>query len=255
MSVMDNLPLWLLAVIMVGSLSAVIELGFRAGKRIASEEGLSKHPIEASISTAMLGLLAFMLAFTFGAAVSRYKEGRSLAISDTNLASSLYRLADLMEEPDNRDRFRNLVREYLDIRTEAIATEDHAKLSQALDRSRSIQEELWDLIRTEDPPPNTLVSTWIKFVENDTTRRANGLYNRLPITTWFVLGGLAILTTGLLGMNSGLHGRRSRLVATIFIIAYSLVLLLIVDIDRPFRSLFSTSDQIAEEALRNMSDS
>ena len=69
---------------------------------------------------------------------------------------------------------------------------------------------------------------------------------------WYTLAGLTMLTTGLLGMNSGLHGRRSRLVATIFIVAYSLVLLLIVDLDRPFRSLFKSEDANAERALEDL---
>lgn len=256
MNPLDSIPLWLLALLMIGVLSIIIELGFQAGKRIASEKGLSKHPVEASVSTAMLGLLAFMLAFTFGAAVSRSKESRQLAVADLNNTVTLYRLADLMKSPENQEEFRALTEEYKEIRSAAIQRKDLGQLAKAMNRSREIQDRLWDLTLNDgDSPHPELVKNLLKFVETDSARRATGLHQRLPMTIWYTLGGLTALTTGLLGMNSGLHGRRSRLVATLFIVAYSIVLLLIVDLDRPFRTLFESADAKVEKAIETMPES
>lgn len=249
---MDSIPLWLIAVMLVVVLSVVIELGFQLGKRIASEKGLSKHPVEAAISTALLGLLTFRTAFTFNTAVSRYVKLRSLGIADANLAQSLYLTADYLQE-EEVPKAKSLIREYLEVRSKAIIKQDSEQIQAAITRSSDIQQVLWRIGVKDGSPQVRLYSIALtKLIENDATRQTTALANRLPVIIWFSLGSLSALSMVLLGMSSGLHGRRSRLVATVFIAAYSLVIVLIVDLDRPLRTLFKMGDPAAERALSLM---
>ena len=252
LSAVDSIPLWLIGVILIAVLSAAIELGYQLGTRVASEKGLSKHPVEAAVSTALLGLLTFMTAFTFNAAVSRYAKLRNLGINDANLAQSLFLLTDFLQEEDI-PKAKSLVREYVEVRAKAINEQDSEQIQSAIARSSAIQQELWQIGAKDQTSPVRIYSRSLtKLIENDATRQATALVNRLPGTIWFSLGTLAVLSMALLGLSSGLHGRRSRLVASVFITAYALVFVLIVDLDRPFRALFKLGDPAAERALQSM---
>ena len=69
----------------------------------------------APIVAATLGLLAFMLAFTFGMAASRFEERRQAVLSETNAINTTYLRAALLPDPMSGDT-RNLLREYVDVR-------------------------------------------------------------------------------------------------------------------------------------------
>ena len=252
MSAVDSISLWFIGLGLIAVLSVAIEMGYQLGTRLASEKGLSKHPVEAAVSTALLGLMTFMTAFTFNAAVSRFVNVRSLGIIDANLAQTLFLQADFLHEEDISNA-KSLIREYLEVRVRAINKQDSQQLESAIARSRTIQEELWQIgAKERNTPARLYIASLTELIENDATRQATALSNRLPATIWFSLGSLAALSMALLGLSSGLHGRRSRLVASVFITAYAVVFVLIVDLDRPFRSLFKLGDPAAERALQRM---
>lgn len=249
---MDSIPLWLIAVMIIVILSVVIELGFQLGKRIAREKGLSKHPVEAAVCTALLGLLTFMTAFTFNAAVSRYVKLRSLGTADANLAHGLYLTAAYLKEGEV-SKAKSLIREYVEVRSQAVINQDPEQIKTAIARSSDIQQELWEMgVKDGSPQVRLYVVALTKLIENDATRQTAALVNRLPGIIWISLGSLSAMAMALLGLSAGLHGRRSRLVVTVFIGAYSLVMILIVDLDRPMRTFFKMGDPAADRALSLM---
>jgi len=256
MSGLDHIPLPIMGLCLLLGLSLIIELGYQLGKRIAAEPGMSNHPVEASVIRALLGLMAFMLAFTFGGAASRYVNSRNLAVTDANQIGSLHRMADYLPQA-NREKARSKVREYLQVRIDAINSQNTEDLQAGIQRSAEIQDELWAMAVTNRPDQdsvrtNPFVAALVDVIDTDATRQATALANRMPNAIWITLGLLAILATALLGMSSGLHGRRSSIVASVFILSYSAVFLLIVDLDRPFHSIFKLSDPAAERVLQRM---
>lgn len=258
---LDSIPAPVLGLGIVLILSIVIEIGFQIGKRITREEGLAKHPLEASVTTAILSLLAFLLAFSFGVAGTRFAKTRSLSIKESNLVGTLYMRADLLQEADIPVA-KKLINEYLKVRLNGIekSTVSNMKpLREALDRSEEIQAELWTMAakaRMEDN--NTAVNLYItalnELINNDLERQSTAFANRLPRPVWYSLGFLGVLSTTMLGLSSGLHGRRSRLATTALIVAFSSVTILVVDLDRPIKSLFHRDDPAAEKILRSMEE-
>lgn len=256
MTTIDSIPLWVIGTAVVAALSIAIEFGYQLGSRVVIERGLSKHPVESAVCGSLLGLMAFMTAFTFGATVTRCTKIRSLVIDDANIAGSLALATDILPAAQ-RTRAKSLVREYVEIRSSAVHDKDPKKLAAAIARSAEIQQELWQIgneVRRDSPDLSIrfYTSGVMKLIENDTARQTTAMYNRLPTIIWTILGFLALLATSVLGLSSGLHGRRSRLVATLFIVAYAFVFVLIVDLDRPIRSLFSQQDAAAAHVLEQM---
>lgn len=256
MSFIDSIPLSLLGLLIIGGLSTVIEIGYRFGKRIAAERGLSKHPVEASVATAILSLMAFMLGFSFANATSRFSDRQNLMLEDANAANTLYLRADFLPS-EKIDPARALIREYVQTRTEALRTHDMEGITSAMKRSREIQHELWNLSvearrESKNVSLNLFIGSLNDLIDIDAKRQTAAVLKRFPPTLWLTLAFLGGMSTFMLGFISGLHGRRSRLATTSLIFAFCVVIMLIVDLDRPIRSLFDQQDAPGERALKNM---
>src|SRR5271165_5160231 len=126
---LDAVPLWGLfgATVVIVLLS--IEGGYWLGwyRRRRSEE--EKEGPVGAIVAATLGLLAFVLAFTFGLAASRFDARRQIVVEDANAIGTTYLRAGLL--PNGRGvKIRKLLREYVDARLEAAETGDVEKVLQ-----------------------------------------------------------------------------------------------------------------------------
>src|SRR5262245_15814690 len=115
---LDWLPLWAWLGITVGLILLTVEAGFRAGRwRRQHAEREGETPVSAIVA-ALLGLLAFLLAFTFGMAASRFDTRRELVLDEANAIGTTYLRAALLPEP-HRKETRTLLRDYVDVRLEA----------------------------------------------------------------------------------------------------------------------------------------
>lgn len=236
----DSIPAIWIGVILITLLSLIIEIGFRAGRWLsgrAGEKGLSKHPMEASVTTALLGLMAFMLGFSFSMAAKRYTERRALILEDFNHVGTLMLRADLLPV-EEQAKAKSLIEEYSRIRSDAMDRRTLDGIDKVIERSESIQQELWNRAstlrrETGDTALNLYITTLNQLIDTDSKRRARAFSNRFPNALWGTLFFLLILATVMIGINSGLHGRRSRLASSALIVAFSVVIVLIIDLDRP----------------------
>jgi hypothetical protein len=92
-----------------------------------------------SMVGATLGLLAFMLAFTFGMAENRFEDRRQVVLSEANAIGTAYLRAAMLPEPMRTDS-RNLLREYVDVRLEGTRP---GKTEQSISKSEELHERLW----------------------------------------------------------------------------------------------------------------
>jgi hypothetical protein len=88
---------------------------------------------------ATLGLLAFLLAFTFGLAATRFDSRRQVQLDEINAIGTAYLRAGLL--PEGRDEIRGLIRQYVDANLGARGQE---KLEQSMRRSQELHNLLWD---------------------------------------------------------------------------------------------------------------
>src|ERR1700720_1526300 len=103
---MDYLPLWGLFAASVFVVGLSIECGHRLGhyRRRSSEE--EKEAPVGAIVGATLGLLAFILAFTFGLAASRFDARRQIVVEEANAIGTTYLRAGLLAEDGRSVRIR-----------------------------------------------------------------------------------------------------------------------------------------------------
>src|SRR5690242_6613138 len=95
---LDAVPLSVLFVAVILLCWAAQEGGYRFGQwRHARAADEKESPVGAMIGS-ILGLLAFMLAFTFGMAASRFDTRKEALLEEANAVSATYLRAQLLPE-------------------------------------------------------------------------------------------------------------------------------------------------------------
>lgn len=241
---LDLLPLWAILplTILVALLS--VELGYRVARyRLQRSQEEKESPVGGMVG-ATLGLLAFMLAFTFGLAGSRFEDRRQVLLSEANAIGTTYLRAAMLPEP-MRTEARNVLREYVDVRLEAVQP---GKLDQALIKSEALHNRLWSLAVTAVEKDRSAITALFveslnEVIDLHAKRVMAGLRSRVPGVIWIVLYVLAILAMVIMGYHSGLaHSRRSLAVIAL-VVGFSSVIFLIADLDRPGQGALRVSQQ------------
>lgn len=241
---LDSLPLWLLFAATVTLIFAAVEAGYRLGRYRRVHLPEKEAPVGA-MAAAMLGLLAFMLAFTFGLAATRFDERRHAILNESNAIGTTYLRAEMLPSP-NRAQVRELLRAYVDARVEGVAT---GQLNEAIARSQELQRELWaEATAVAEADPHSIVNGLFiqslnEMIDLHSTRVMVGLRSRIPAVIWGALYFVATLTMTTMGYHEGLTGARRSLASFALVVAFSSILFMTVDLDRPQEGLLRISQQ------------
>ncbi len=98
----------------------------------------SDSPIS-NVVGATLGLLALLLAFTFGMSVNRYNDRQDHLLDEVNMLDTTYLRSELIAEPF-RNQVEALLRDYVEIRAHVIS--DSNNLLQMIDQSEQLLTEI-----------------------------------------------------------------------------------------------------------------
>lgn len=249
---LDVLPLWalLLGVMLLALLS--VEAGYRIGRFRSSREHEMETPVGEMV-TATLGLLAFILAFTFGLAASRFDTKRQLLVDEANAIGTTYLRAAML--PERGDEIRALLRTYADVRVAAIAP---GKLGESIRRSEDLQARLWEqtVPIALQHPDSVIVGLFVQslneVIDLHTKRLTAALRNRIPLAIWAALYGISVFSFAAMGYHSGLIGTRRSLVIAVVAFTFSVVIVLIADLDRSQEGFLKVSPQVLIDLRRSM---
>src|SRR5262245_57762214 len=122
----DNFNYWLdtaglpfVTMFIVASLFAAGFIGIRLHRRFERpgpvQDTRSTNSEEGYAITAVLGLLALLMGFTFSLAIDRYDVRRKLVIDEANAIGTAYLRAQLLGAP-HRERISGLLARYVDNR-------------------------------------------------------------------------------------------------------------------------------------------
>jgi hypothetical protein len=241
----DALPLRGLFLVIVASSLLFLEIGFLFGRwKLRRLGGGEREPLLGAMVGASLGLLGFMLAITFGMAAERYDKRRYVLVEEVNAIGTAYLRADVLTEP-HRKEVRDLLREYVDVRLEAVRT---GNLAPAVARSDELHQLLWAramAAAAEHPTVMTglFVQSLNAVIDAHTTRLTAGARSRIPDIIWTVLLAVTMLTMAGVGFYAGVIGA-GRSIARVFLaLTFAAVIALIADLDRPLQGFVRVSQQ------------
>jgi hypothetical protein len=243
-------------IIVVGA----VEVGRHFGAAVLRRWKDEKESTASTLVGTILGLVAFMLAFTFGTVTNRYDDRKALVRQEANAIGTAYLRADFMAEPD-RSAAKNLFRQYLDTRIRVVQWRDREQAQKLLVDSTRIQNELWGMAVTHASKDmnSDVAALYVDSLNSvfdvHALRVAVGLQARVPMGIWVVLFFLVLL--GMFGVvcHISIAGSPRRSVMTPVVgIAFSLVLLLIASLDRPYSSFITVSQQPLVDLRASMND-
>jgi len=251
-SVLYVIPLWLLFLITTAIVLLAIELGWRLGNRTWKTTHEEKRKSVSAAVGAALGLLAFLQAFTFDLAATRYNNLKQIVIQEADAIDTAYLRADYLA-PQPRGQVRTLLREYAALRSGGAS----AVLSpEGLAKSASIEEHLWAI--AADAGTKSSSYTTALFIQSindlmDTdTERVSTWRNGIPDAVWLMLAVVTIFSMTALGYEFGTTGYRSWLVTILLVVIFTTVIMLTADLDQPQQGLIQVSQQPLLDLLRRM---
>ena len=229
------------------TLGLSLRLGILVGAWRAQRESDRAYSQLTTQQGAMLGLLALMLGFSFSMATARWDLRKHAAIDEANAIGTAYLRTALLPEPQ-RGEIRTLFVAYVDARLSRDATSpDSAERARAGAESQRLQRRIWDLAVVAafaDPRPTTsglFVEALNTMIDAQGTRVALG-EDRVPGVILWLLIVVAVGSLALTGYASGIVLQPRHGAGLLVALLVSLVILLVVDLDRPSRGAIRVSD-------------
>ena len=250
---LDTLPLWALFVSILIVVLFSVECGYRLGRYRRSRHQEEKEAPVGTIVGATLGLLAFILAFTFGFAASRFDTRRQVLLDEANAIGTTYLRAGIL--PERGEEIRALLRDYVGVRLEAVRS---GNVGEGIRQSEDIQQKVWSEAEAvgQKNPNSIVVGLFIQSLNETIDLHAKrvqaGTRSRIPGAIWVGLFTVAVLSLAAMGYLEGLAGTRRSLAIIAVAITFSVVIELIADLDRPQEGVLRVSQQALLDVQRSM---
>lgn len=216
---------------------SVLGLGYNLATRLIKPEQQSGY---GAMSGGIASLLAFMLALTFSMAATRNDGRKVLVVEQANVIGTAYLRADLLPNDEVLES-KSLIKQHLDLSNFPKLTT--SEINHRLNLLSEVEAKLWvQVIRINKKADSIGVKLYTESINDlfDTvTKRTNtAMKGRIPATIWLALLALTFLGVMLVGLQSGNKNKVHVFVASIpFALALSIVLTLVVELDRPTRSI------------------
>jgi hypothetical protein len=194
---------------------------------------LQRAPV-GSITGAAFGLLAFLLAFTFQIAASRYDARKKLLLDEVTNIRTTYLRAEFIPEPF-RTNTRKLIVEYVDLRVEL--NTDLSKLDYTMVRSSQILDSLWKetaklTVTTLSPAIFSLLATSVNnLYDNYNQRITMSLEYRIPRIVFWTLFLVTFFCMLLLGYQFGISAKGNIRIFILLALVFAAVMFLILVLD------------------------
>lgn len=244
-SLLFDLDAVYIVIILFFSMLAAVWIGYKMGLKKTKTENKNSE-----ISSALLGLLALILGFTFAMAGSRYENRKNNLIDEANCIGTAVLRADIY--PDSlKNEFKKDFKSYLDSRRDYYLLDNNEqKLTASLKQSAVASEKLWNRATFYAKNKDYFIqSTMMLPALNamfDSASKSNMVLNsKVPETIVYLMLAFSVIISFFIGYNSGLEKN----INTKFIIGFCLliciVILITLDLDRPRRGLIKLDTEIS----------
>lgn len=229
---------YLVGIILIPFLMVLVPLliGQWYGSRQIKKMPELHHVPLGSITGTAFGLLAFLLAFTFQIAASRYDARKKLLLDEVTSIRTVYLRAGLLPEPFSTNT-RKLITEYVNLRVDL--TNDISKLDYTMSRSYKILNSLWNettkmTMTTLSPAiSSTFALSVINLIDYHNQRVSINLEYRMPLMVFWALFFVSFFCLLLLGYQFGIAAKGNFQVFTVLALVFTTVVFLILILDNP----------------------
>jgi hypothetical protein len=229
------------------------EGGYWIGRRMAARSGGQTEGV-AVVVGAMLALLAFVLALTLSFANTRFTERRAGTLAEANAIGTAWLRAEAIDHPRGKAIAR-LLESYARMRADFVRSSGNpAELEVVNQRTQALQTEIWGhLAGIVHDRPDTITSAFQASLNDmfdmSTTERFAYAF-RLPPQLFQLLISMALLGMAALGLQFGLKGNPTRILATLLALLWTLVIVDILDLAAARLGAIRTSADVYEWTIQ-----
>jgi hypothetical protein len=241
------IPFWVIGPLIVVAVLLSIEVGYQVGAFVARKKAIEKESPVAVISGAILGLLSFLLAFTFGILYNRFDARKELVRREANAIETVWLRMDFIPETE-RPRNLQWLRQYIDGRLRLARSMDDSTIIRELKRSDQLQRELWRTAvfyaKERNVPGGFLYAQAInEMIDIQNLRVARGFLASTPRGLWVSLYTLLVLSMITIGYQAAVAGSRRTLATFFLTISFTLVFLMLTALEQPRYGFFHVNQQ------------
>ena len=166
----------------------------------------AQHASFKTLESAVLGLLALLLGFSFALATSRYDLRQNLEVDEANAIGTTWLRTDTMDAPV-RAEAQKLLRSYGAVRLGFFAAgSDPGSFQASLSQAGAIQADLWRLATqnaaTHRDPVSALLLSTVNDAIDLSEKRTAALENRIPSAAWVLLLFVGGASSALIGAGT-----------------------------------------------------
>jgi len=245
---MKSIPLIVQFISTMAIVIISIGFGFYMGRILQLRKKNEKEGTISVISGSILGLLAFILAFTFGIVSDRYDARKGLIREEANQIGAVWLRSEFMPEPD-RSTTRRLLKQYLGLRIQLLESIDNARVEKSLAEATKIQDQLWSLAaRHSTTDMQTDVAALYfealnNLIDTQALRVAVAYQGHIPPGLWMSLYALLVLGMITVGYHARIIESNMNFGVLILAFSFSLVIWIISNFDELQSKYFQISQQ------------
>lgn len=244
-SFLNDLNALLIVTILFFSMLAGVWIGYKTA---------FKKPDASSMGTELLspllGLLALLMAFTFGMSNSRYDDRKNNLIDEANCIGTAILRADIY--PDSlKMEFKKDFKSYLDSRRDFYTLgDDEPKINASLKKSAEMSDKLWNRASFYAKDKNYFIQSNMMLPALndmfDSAFKSNVVFNsKVPETIVYLLLIFSVVISLYIGYKSGLEKKMEWNFILGFCILICVVIFITLDLDRSRRGLIKIDTEIA----------
>ena len=246
----DSIPISLFFVATFVIVILAVEAGYRVGHHSHRRSEDEKESPVSAIAAAILGLAAYMLAFTFGIVADRHADRRALVRDEAVALRTAWQRSDFLPETD-RPQAATLLRTYVDQRVELAQSGklDAQRVQSGMAEAKRIQNELWNMAvaNARKDMNSDVAALYIDSLNQvnalHAMRVAIAIQTRVPTEIWLVLYCITILGMVSVGYQTGIAGSKRSAAWPLLAFAFALVFALIGGLDRPDSGILKVTQQ------------
>lgn len=253
--IIDSLPVSLFLLVAIAIMILMIEIGYQRGKHSRNNSSKAQMAQVRAIMGASLGLLAFMLAFSFAIAQRHFDSRTDAYLMEVTAIDAAYRGTSLLDTKLG-DEARQLLQDFVQLRRDTSDAEDRDELEEIIAlvrKSEKLHDGLWQIADSAMQSPGDSIDdslftgAILEMIRAHDERLQHTMFNRIPPVIWATLIVMSFLSMVVMGYQAGLTGKRSMLATWTLAITFAVVLTLVADLDRPQMKLFKMNQTLMTE--------
>lgn len=249
-------PAWIIGVVIMFIMLGCIKMGARVGNKKLQENHI-ENTANKTIFGSVFGLFAFLLAITFSMSGNRFEQRRAALVSEAKSMSVAIMRADLYP-PADRDIFKKELKAYIQARIDYLSgTKEKERLDPIRERLAKAEHMLWGhTTRLSNSSPSIMPAFLMAPALNEMFDNAIATnyseMQRVPESIVIMLFILSFVSAFFVGYISADNTKLDKYVVTGFCFLSSLVIYIILDLDRPRRGLITLD--ISKTAITSQLD-